>query len=72
MGAKSDNVCLFSAVFGVFTPDLLMEYRYRIWNIECGETSNFSTSVTFRNIKFLHITDFSPQTYWWNVYTQKQ
>ena len=27
MGAKSDNFCLFSAYFGVFSPDLLMEYR---------------------------------------------
>ena len=27
MGAKSDHFCLFSAYFGVFSPDLLMEYR---------------------------------------------
>ena len=27
MGAKSDNFCLFSAYFGVFPPDLLMEYQ---------------------------------------------
>ena len=27
MGAKSDNFCLFSAYFGVFSPDLWMEYR---------------------------------------------
>ena len=27
MGAKSDNFCLFSAYFGVFSPDLWMKYR---------------------------------------------
>ena len=27
MGAKSDNFCLFSAYFGVFSPVLWMEYR---------------------------------------------
>ena len=27
MGAKSDHFCLFSAYFGVFSPDLWMEYR---------------------------------------------
>ena len=27
MGAKSDNFCLFSAYFGVFSPDLWMEYQ---------------------------------------------
>ena len=27
MGSKSDNFCLFSAYFGVFSPDLWMEYR---------------------------------------------
>ena len=27
MGAKSDHLCLFSAYFGVFSPDLWMEYR---------------------------------------------
>ena len=27
MGAKSDHFCLFSAYFGVFPPDLWMEYR---------------------------------------------
>ena len=27
MGAKSDQFCLFSAYFGVFPPDLWMEYR---------------------------------------------
>ena len=26
MGAKSDHFCLFSAYFGVFSPDLWMEY----------------------------------------------
>ena len=26
MGAKSDNFCPFSAYFGVFSPNLLMEY----------------------------------------------
>ena len=27
MGAKSDNFCLFSAYFGVFSPVLWLEYR---------------------------------------------
>ena len=27
MGAKSNNLCPFSPYFGVFPPDLLMEYR---------------------------------------------
>ena len=27
MGAKSDDFCLFSAYFGVFSPDLWMKYR---------------------------------------------
>ena len=27
MGAKSDNFCLFSAYFGVFSPDLWRKYR---------------------------------------------
>ena len=27
MGAKSDTFCLFSAYFGVFSPDLWMKYR---------------------------------------------
>ena len=27
MGAKSDHFCMFSAYFGVFSPDLWMEYR---------------------------------------------
>ena len=27
MGAKSGNFCLFLAYFGVFSPDLWMEYR---------------------------------------------
>ena len=27
MGAKSDHFCLFSAYFGIFSPDLLMKYR---------------------------------------------
>ena len=27
MGAKSDNFCLFSAYFGVFSPVLWMEYQ---------------------------------------------
>ena len=27
MGAKFDHFCLFSAYFGVFSPDLLIEYR---------------------------------------------
>ena len=26
-GAKSDNFCLFSAYFDLFSPDLLMKYR---------------------------------------------
>ena len=30
MGTKSDNFCLFSAYFGVFPPDLLMEYQILI------------------------------------------
>ena len=32
-----------------------------IWNYStCGEISDFSTSVVHRNLKFLHMTDFSP------------
>ena len=40
-----------------------------IWNnTTCGETSEFSTSVTFRNLKFLHVTDFSPPIYRWQIW----
>ena len=34
MGAKSDNFCLFSAYFGVFSPDLLMEYGIFILTVD--------------------------------------
>ena len=34
MGAKSGNFCLFSAYFGVFSPDLWMEYRIFISNVD--------------------------------------
>ena len=34
MGAKFDHFCLFSAYFGVFSPDLLMEYRIFISTVD--------------------------------------
>ena len=34
MGSKSDNFCLFSAYFGVFSPDLLMEYGIFILTVD--------------------------------------
>ena len=42
MGAKSDNFCLFSAYFGVFSPDLWMKYRIFI--------SIVDISANFENI----------------------
>ena len=42
MGAKSDNFSLFSAYFGVFSPDLWMEYRIFI--------SIVDISANFENI----------------------
>ena len=42
MGAKSDHFCLFSAYFGVFSPDLWMEYRIFI--------SIVDISANFENI----------------------
>ena len=37
------------------------------WNSSaCGEISNFSTSVMHWNLKFLHMTDFSPPIYRWS------
>ena len=39
----------------------------KIWNSSaCGEMSNFSTSVMHWNLKFLHMTDFSPPIYRWS------
>ena len=32
----------------------------------CGEISEFSTSVTHKNLKFLHMTIFSPRIYPWD------
>ena len=37
MGAKSDNFCLFSAYFGVFSPDLLMEYKIFILAVDISK-----------------------------------
>ena len=36
----------------------------KIWNYStCGEISDFSTFTTHRNLKFLHMTDFSPHVW---------
>ena len=37
MGAKSDHFCLFSAYFGVFSPDLLMEYKIFILAVDISK-----------------------------------
>ena len=38
----------------------------KIWNYStCGEISDFSTFITHRNLKFLHMTNFSPHV--WQV-----
>ena len=42
MGAKSDNVCLFSAYLGIFCPDLWMKYQIFI--------SIVDISANFENI----------------------
>ena len=54
MGAKSDNFCLFSAYFGVFSPVLWLEYRISISivdisaNLENIDKAIFKISISIR------------------------
>ena len=48
MGAKSDNFCLFSAYFGVFSSDLWMKYQRFVSIVDIS--ANIDIDKEFRKV----------------------
>ena len=55
MGAKSDHFCLFSTYFGVFSPDLLMEYRISISIVDISALKNINIDIDKAILKYIDI-----------------
>ena len=55
MGAKSDNFCLFSAYFGVFSPDLWMKYRVFISIVDISANIDIDINIDKEILKNIDI-----------------
>ena len=63
MGAKSDHFCLFSAYFGVFPPDLWMEYRIFISIVDISANLE-NIDIDKAILKILILISISIRLFW--------